>query len=256
MAPIASVFRPPRQVRCEKSLDLQNRPSSNVYVINCIIDLDSLNGTFVNDHRLTPEVPHSLHPNEQIRFGQNTSNPGTTFTYEVTGAEPVEPTRIAPPVPPISKPAILQARSRPAIRDIIAGQTNYEPSSDNELVDLLASLAAALLPGATFSILMKGAAILFKAVGGQVTNRLKKVFPGPYEYTAIVLAFRKTELAIISLYDTAYGSVIEGKLPSSLISFGDGTITIEFIDESPASITVDVTAEIKGEDWGKGKHAI
>jgi pSer/pThr/pTyr-binding forkhead associated (FHA) protein len=64
-----------------------------------IIDRGSRNGTFVNGYRLTPKIPYSLHPNEQIRFGQNTGNPGTTFIYMVTGAEPVVPVDVEPPPP-------------------------------------------------------------------------------------------------------------------------------------------------------------
>jgi pSer/pThr/pTyr-binding forkhead associated (FHA) protein len=236
-----------------------------------IVDLDSLNGTFVSDRRLTPNTPYSLHPNERIRFGQNANNAGVIFTYEVTGLESAAPTRVAPPLSQASRaaaqvheaqlPVKPTARTRPAIRDIIAGQTDYKPSSgmsSKELADLIAPLTA--LTSNSLFIYMKVAEVLVKAIGGKAINRLKKVFPGPYEYTAIVLAFalafRKTEQEVISLYDTASGSVIEGKLPKNLRSFGEGTITFEFIDESPTRIIVDATIEIKGQDWGKSKRAL
>lgn len=255
------------------------RPEGRGYHLT---DLGSRNGTFVNDFRLTPNVPRSLHPHERIRFGQNTSSPKTVFTYEIQDVTPVEPTYEAPPVPRIDKPAMQQrpptpaapvpsppqnksgspARSRPAIRNIIAGQTDYKPSSgmsEKELADLLAPLTS--LSGGALLVSMKAGAALGKAMGFKVTNRLQKVFPGPYEYPAIVLAFvltfRHTEREIISLYDTARGSVIEGKLATDLFSLG-GLVTVEIIDESPGRILVDATAEIKGQmvDWGKSKRAL
>jgi hypothetical protein len=57
-----------------------------------IIDLESTNGTFVNDYRLAPHFPHPLNPNDKLRFGRNMDNPATTFTYEVMGIAPVERT--------------------------------------------------------------------------------------------------------------------------------------------------------------------
>src|SRR5205085_3670923 len=73
------------------------RPEGQGY---CLIDFGSTNGTFVNEYRLTPNVPRSLHPNDRLRFGQNRSNPDTMFTYQVSGTVPVEPTRLGSlPVP-------------------------------------------------------------------------------------------------------------------------------------------------------------
>lgn len=51
-----------------------------------ITDLGSTNGTFVNDQRLSPNIPFTLHPGDKIRIGD------TTFTYEVAGAAPIAPT--------------------------------------------------------------------------------------------------------------------------------------------------------------------
>lgn len=45
-----------------------------------ITDLNSTNGTFVNEQRLTPNTPHPLGPGDTIRIGT------TTFAYEVSGA--------------------------------------------------------------------------------------------------------------------------------------------------------------------------
>jgi hypothetical protein len=205
-----------------------------------IIDLGSLNGTFINEYRLSPRIPRSLHSNEQIRFGQNVGNPGTAFIYEIV---------------------VPKGRERPAIRDILTGQTDYKPSSGmsaSEFADLLAPLVDQ--SSASLLLYMAAAGAIVKAIAGKEINRLKKVFPGPYEYTAIVLAFalafRKMELEIISLYDTAYGSVLEGKLSKSLLSVGEGTITFVFIDESPARIAVDASTEMKGLDWGMSKRAL
>jgi hypothetical protein len=101
---------------------------------------------------------------------------------------------------------------------------------------------------------------IINVVAGKTTDSLTKVFPGPYEYTAIVLAFalafRKTKQEIISLYDTAHGSIIESNLSASFLSFGGGTISFEFIDQSPARIVVKSIAEIEGQDWGKGKQTL
>ena len=35
-----------------------------------LIDLGSRNGTFVNEHRLIPDVPYTLHSGDKIRVGQ------------------------------------------------------------------------------------------------------------------------------------------------------------------------------------------
>src|ERR1700694_910397 len=73
------------------------RPDGQGY---SIIDFGSTNGTFVNEYRLTPNVPRSLNPNDRLRFGQQTNKPGTTFTFEVQGVAPVEPTDSK--LPPLS----------------------------------------------------------------------------------------------------------------------------------------------------------
>lgn len=59
-----------------------------------IIDLGSSNGTFVNDYRLAPHIPHPLNPNDRLRFGQHMGNSATTCIYEVMGIAPVERTYV------------------------------------------------------------------------------------------------------------------------------------------------------------------
>lgn len=56
------------------------RPSGQGYSIT---DLDSTNGTFVNDQRLARHTPRPLTTGDRIRIGD------TVFAYEVTGATPV-----------------------------------------------------------------------------------------------------------------------------------------------------------------------
>jgi pSer/pThr/pTyr-binding forkhead associated (FHA) protein len=34
-----------------------------------VIDLESVNGTYINDQRLPPNVPHPLHTGDELRFG-------------------------------------------------------------------------------------------------------------------------------------------------------------------------------------------
>ncbi len=51
----------------------QLRPNGQNYEV---IDLDSSNGTFVNEQRLVPRVPRLLSANDQIRIGD------TTFVFE------------------------------------------------------------------------------------------------------------------------------------------------------------------------------
>jgi pSer/pThr/pTyr-binding forkhead associated (FHA) protein len=56
-----------------------------------LVDRGSTNGTFVNDQRLTSQVPWRLNSGDRIRFGE------TVFTYEVagTGSEAEERTVVA-----------------------------------------------------------------------------------------------------------------------------------------------------------------
>ena len=74
---------------------------------------------------------------------------------------------------------------------------------------------------------------------------------------AFVLAFRHLEREIVAYYDTAHGSVIEVKLPVDVLAYA-GTLSIEFIDESPSRILINGATEIAGQmfDWGKGKRAL
>lgn len=68
-----------------------------------ILDLGSTNGTFLNNYRLVPHVPRSLKQNDKLRFGQDLTDSGTTFTYEVMGVAPVEPTyAVQSPLPAYS----------------------------------------------------------------------------------------------------------------------------------------------------------
>lgn len=64
------------------------RPEGQGY---CIIDLGSTNGTFVNEQRLAPHVPHLLNVGDVIRIGD------MRFTYEASGASGIAPTMYAEP---------------------------------------------------------------------------------------------------------------------------------------------------------------
>ena len=90
-----------------------------------IIDLGSTNGTFVNDYRLTPHIPHALIPNDRLRFGQLMGNATNTCFYEVMGIAPFErtyavqssspapipgPQQRYQPQPPPSNPTYLPPR--------------------------------------------------------------------------------------------------------------------------------------------------
>lgn len=78
-----------------------------------ITDLNSTNGTFVNEQRLTPQMPHPLGAGDVIRIGN------LTFAYEVSGANYTptvavnapnyEPTVAA--APPIAQPSYQQPPS-------------------------------------------------------------------------------------------------------------------------------------------------
>jgi len=250
-----------------------------------IIDLGSSNGTFVNGYRLTPNVPRILNPNDHLRFGQHFDNPHTTFTYQVGGAVPIEPTAHAPlpspahspspqrgyqppPPPPnqVSQPprqeSQVNAPQRPSIREIVSGQANYTPAagiSEKELADLLAPLTK--LSSGDYYLAMKAGEALGKAMGIKSTKQLQKIFPTQYQYTSVVLAcvlaLRHLQHEIVSLYDTPRGSIIELKMSTDLWSFG-GMLTVEFIDEGPSGIVVNGESEIKGQmfDWGKGKRTL
>jgi pSer/pThr/pTyr-binding forkhead associated (FHA) protein len=61
---------------------------STGYVIS---DLGSTNGTFVNQQRLTPNVPYVLRPADIIRIG------GTEFTYEINSNQQDDATIVANP---------------------------------------------------------------------------------------------------------------------------------------------------------------
>ena len=75
-----------------------------------IVDLGSTNGTFVNDQRLTSQIPRPLRSGDRIRIGK------TTFTYETSGITPIAPTvfagqpvleteRVLPPTVAVPQPA-------------------------------------------------------------------------------------------------------------------------------------------------------
>lgn len=58
-----------------------------------VVDLESRNGTFVNEQKLPPNTPHRLNVNDTVRFGN------TTFSY-MTGASARPPTKEGIPPPP------------------------------------------------------------------------------------------------------------------------------------------------------------
>jgi flagellar basal body-associated protein FliL len=64
------------------------RPEGEGYVIS---DLGSTNGTFINQRRLTPNVPYVLKPTDFIRIGS------TEFTYESSGNQQDDTTIAANP---------------------------------------------------------------------------------------------------------------------------------------------------------------
>jgi predicted component of type VI protein secretion system len=75
-----------------------------------IVDLSSTNGTFVNDQRLTAQIPRPLRSGDRIRIGK------TVFTYETSGISPIAPTvfagqpvleteRVLPPTVAVPQPA-------------------------------------------------------------------------------------------------------------------------------------------------------
>ncbi len=259
------------------------RPDGQGY---SIIDFGSTNGTFVNEYPLTPNVPRSLSPNDRLRFGQSINNLGTTFTFEVRSVAPVKSTYSGPPppppansssprqeyqqqqppfnpvYPPLHEDNKMNAQSRPSIRDIVAGQGNYTPSSgmsEKEIANLLAPFTQ--LSGDSYYLSMKESEALGKALGLKSSKQLQKIFPGPYQYAttvlACILALRHIGREIISYFDTPRGSVIEVKLPVDVLAYA-GTLTIEIIDESPSRIVLNGTTEIQGQmfDWGKGKRAL
>jgi pSer/pThr/pTyr-binding forkhead associated (FHA) protein len=247
-----------------------------------IVDLGSSNGTFVNGYRLTPNVACILNPNDNLRFGQHFDNPRTTFTYQVGGAVPIEPTAPAPSPSPSHSPSPqrgyhpppnqvyqspfqesqVNAQQRPSIREIVSGQANYTPAagmSEKEMADLLDQLAK--LSSGNSYLAMKAGEALGKAMGIKSTKQLHKIFSTPYQYASVVLAcvlaLRHLQYEIVSLYDTPRGSIIELKMSTDIWSFG-GMLTIEFIDEGPSGIVVNGESEIKGQmfDWGKGKRTL
>ncbi len=58
-----------------------------------ITDRGSTNGTFVNEQRIAPQMPHILNMGDRIRIGS------TVFTYETDGAGAFAATTVAEPVP-------------------------------------------------------------------------------------------------------------------------------------------------------------
>jgi len=287
IVPCAPPLHPPPAAAKMGTLQVAVAPADSVPEGDrySIIDLGSSNGTFVNGYRLTPNVPRILNPNDHLRFGQHVDDPQSTFTYQVGGAVPIEPTALAPlpspahspspqrgnqppPSPPkqVSQPprqeSQVNAQQRPAIREIVSGQASYTPAagiSEKEMADLLAPLAN--LSSGNFYLAMKAGEALGKAMGIKSTRQLQKIFPARYQYTSVVLAcvlaLRHLQDEIVSLYDTPRGSIIELKMPTDLWSFG-GMLTIEFIDEGPSGIVVNGESEIKGQvfDWGKGKRTL
>ncbi len=62
------------------------RPEGQGY---SVIDLGSTNGTFINEQRIQPHIPHLLAAGDRVRIGD------TIFTYELTGVPQIEPTAYA-----------------------------------------------------------------------------------------------------------------------------------------------------------------
>jgi FHA domain len=56
-----------------------------------IVDLGSTNGTYLNEQRLTPNIPYPLSPGDRIRIGD------TSFTYEASDVSPIAPTVYSAP---------------------------------------------------------------------------------------------------------------------------------------------------------------
>lgn len=76
------------------------RPQDEGYALT---DLKSTNGTFVNEQSLQPLTPRLLQSGDVIRIGD------TKFTYEVTGANPLDATVYGGPVqsePPAYEPTV------------------------------------------------------------------------------------------------------------------------------------------------------
>lgn len=99
--------------------EVTSDPGGNSYQI---ADLNSTNGTFVNEQRLPPHAPRALNTGDVIRIG------GTTFSYEASGgyvptmlasAPNYEPTVAAapnpftPPTPPPPPPVAYESFGAP-----------------------------------------------------------------------------------------------------------------------------------------------
>lgn len=210
-----------------------------------LVDLGSLTGTFVNEQRLVPNIPYTLKSNDHIWFGQRRDNPSNQFTYQLQ-----------------PQPNPMNPTPRPSIWAIISEPANFASTlgiSAEERANLLAPLAG-LSPSNLYFGIMAGQA-LGNALGLKSTHRLQAILPAPYPYSIVVLgcvlAGRNLQRAILALNDTPNGSIIQLQMAPEMWSSG-GTLTIEFIDESPARIIMNGQSEVRGtiNDWGKGKRAV
>ena len=87
-----------------------------------ITDLGSTNGTFVNEQRLTANVPRSLNAGDVIRIGD------TKFTYEVSGVSAFDPTVYANPSQGSTPGYQPTVAAPPPYTDYGAGgQQGYQP---------------------------------------------------------------------------------------------------------------------------------
>lgn len=96
------------------------RPDGDGY---SIVDVESTNGTFVNEQQLAHNVPRRLNPGDVIRIGD------LTFTYEASGASAIPPTVYANPGSGSSEPAYQPTvAAPPPFTDYNQGaQQGYQP---------------------------------------------------------------------------------------------------------------------------------
>lgn len=115
-------------------LEIASNYSGNGYQVT---DLNSTNGTFVNEQRLTANMPHPLNANDVLRIGN------TLFNYEVSGSSyaptiaaglpnyeatvAASPGMFAPPTPqpPVTPPPLYPQPSYQAQPPYVPGQPAY-----------------------------------------------------------------------------------------------------------------------------------
>ena len=82
-----------------------------------VVDLESRNGTFVNEQRLPPNIPHRLNVNDTVRFGN------TTFSY-MTDASAHPPKKEGVPV---SLPAVAGFQQQQVPSGQVQGKEHIAP---------------------------------------------------------------------------------------------------------------------------------